>query len=109
MATDSAAPSSTGNEYRDEEDDTVDAFCATSIHASLATLLQSEKYSDMTISCGGRDFKAHRAIVCTQSSFFDRAMSSNFKVSYRTHARQGRGPADGYPFTGSYFPRRLTA
>ncbi|WAO84987.1 BTB domain-containing protein [Fusarium falciforme] len=73
------APSSTGNEYRDEEDDGIDAFCATSIHASLSKLLHSEKFSDMTIRCGGREFKAHRAIVCTQSSFFDRALSSNFK------------------------------
>ncbi|KAI8689635.1 BTB domain-containing protein [Fusarium sp. Ph1] len=72
------APSSTGNEYRDEEDG-IDAFCATSIHASLSKLLHSEKFSDMTIRCGGREFKAHRAIICTQSSFFDRALSSNFK------------------------------
>ncbi|KAI8723182.1 BTB domain-containing protein [Fusarium sp. LHS14.1] len=79
MPTHSGAPSSTGNEYRDEEDDGVDAFCATSIYASLSTLLHSEKFSDMTIRCGGREFKAHRAIVCTQSTFFDRALSSNFK------------------------------
>ncbi|RSL71874.1 hypothetical protein CEP54_001185 [Fusarium duplospermum] len=84
MPTNSGAPSSTGNEYRDEEDDGIDAFCATSIHASLSTLLHSEKFSDMTIRCGGRDFKAHRAIVCTQSKFFDRALSSNFKVSCHT-------------------------
>ncbi|EEU40679.1 uncharacterized protein NECHADRAFT_33838 [Fusarium vanettenii 77-13-4] len=79
MPTHSGAPSSTGNEYRDEEDDGIDAFCSTSIHASLSTLLRSEKFSDMTIRCGGREFKAHRAIVCTQSTFFDRALSSNFK------------------------------
>ncbi|KAJ4327196.1 Kelch-like protein 10 [Fusarium piperis] len=79
MPTHSGAPSSTGNEYRDEDNDAIGAFCATSIYASLATLLQSEKFSDMTIRCGGRDFKAHRAVVCTQSSFFDRALSSNFK------------------------------
>ncbi|RMJ09221.1 hypothetical protein CDV36_011168 [Fusarium kuroshium] len=79
MPTNSGAPSSTGNDYRDEEDDGIDAFCATSIHASLSTLLHNEKFSDMTIRCGGREFKAHRAIVCTQSKFFDRALSSNFK------------------------------
>lgn len=88
MPTHSWAPSSTGNEHRDEEDDGIDAFCATSIHASLSKLLHSEKFSDMTIRCGGREFKAHRAIVCTQSSFFDRALSSNFKVGNQ-HSEAG--------------------
>jgi hypothetical protein len=35
----------------------------------------------MTIRCGGRDFKAHRAVVCSQSPFFDRALSGGFLVS----------------------------
>ncbi|KAM0432994.1 hypothetical protein ACHAPT_004699 [Fusarium lateritium] len=84
----SGAPSSTGSEYRDGEYDAIDALCATSIHASLSTLLRSEKFSDMTIRCGGRDFKAHCAIVCTQSSFFDRALGSNFKVGYATKGHE---------------------
>ncbi|TDZ27702.1 Protein roadkill [Colletotrichum spinosum] len=39
----------------------------------------SDKYSDMTIRCGGRTFKTHKAIVCSQSSFFDKALNSSFK------------------------------
>jgi len=34
----------------------------------------------MTITCGGMEFKAHRAIVCPQSRFFDAALSGGFKV-----------------------------
>ncbi|RTE73911.1 hypothetical protein BHE90_011665 [Fusarium euwallaceae] len=56
-----------------------DSLCATSSYASLHNLLSSGAYSDMTIRCQGREFKTHRAIVCSQSSFFDKALSSNFK------------------------------
>ncbi|KAF5010625.1 hypothetical protein FDECE_3227 [Fusarium decemcellulare] len=70
--------SSTGSEYRHDHD-AVAEQCATSIHASISTLLWNEKFSDMTILCNGREFKVHRAIVCTQSVFFDRALNSNFK------------------------------
>lgn len=62
------------------EDMDDEEFCGTSIHASLSTLLFSDKFADMTIKCKEREFSAHRAIVCSQSSFFDKAMSSNFKV-----------------------------
>ncbi|KAM0442732.1 hypothetical protein ACHAQK_003787 [Fusarium lateritium] len=72
-------PSSTGSRYRDDDHSDIDDFCGTSIHAAMSTLLGNDKFSDMTIICGGREFKAHRAVVCTQSSFFDKAMSSNFK------------------------------
>ena len=73
-------PSSTGEDHRDSDHDVVDEIRTASIHASLATLLLSEKFSDMIIRCGGREFKAHRAIICSQSSFFDRAFTVNFKV-----------------------------
>ncbi|KAF4963623.1 hypothetical protein FSARC_8408 [Fusarium sarcochroum] len=73
------APSSTGGRYRDDHDDTIDDFCGISIHAAISTLLYNEKFSDMIILCDGREFKAHRAIVCTQSSFFDKALSNNLK------------------------------
>ncbi|KAM0239509.1 hypothetical protein ACHAP5_008299 [Fusarium lateritium] len=72
-------PSSTGSRYRDDDHSDIDDFCGTSIHAAMSTLLGNDKFSDMTIICGGREFKAHRAVVCTQSSFFDKAMTSNFK------------------------------
>lgn len=73
--------SSTGSEHRDSEYNFIHDASVISVHASLSTLLFSEKFSDMTIRCGGREFKAHRAIICTQSSFFDRAFSSDFRVS----------------------------
>ncbi|KAG5747241.1 hypothetical protein H9Q69_002482 [Fusarium xylarioides] len=75
------APSSTGSEHRDDKHDSIDGSEAISIHTALSTLFQSEKFSDMTIICGERQFKTHRAVVCTQSPFFDKAMSGNFMES----------------------------
>ncbi|KAF5723308.1 hypothetical protein FMUND_1942 [Fusarium mundagurra] len=72
------APSS---EHRDDKHDSIDGTEAISIHAALSTLLHSEKFSDMTIICGEHQFKTHRAVVCTQSPFFDKAMSGNFMES----------------------------
>ncbi|PFH61461.1 hypothetical protein XA68_17292 [Ophiocordyceps unilateralis] len=51
------------------------------IYQSLKRLRLSGKYADLTIRCGGRDFKTHRAILCPQSSFFDKACHSGFKES----------------------------
>ncbi|KAK3896845.1 hypothetical protein C8A05DRAFT_48292 [Staphylotrichum tortipilum] len=56
----------------------VDELQVPSIYAGISALLGSEKFSDMTIRCGGREFKAHRAIVCPQSRFFDRALTGGF-------------------------------
>ncbi|KAK7432412.1 Kelch-like protein 10 [Neonectria magnoliae] len=72
-------PSSTGSDHRDGHHDVIENLCLTSVHSSLSKLLLSEKFSDMTILCRGHEFKAHRAIVCTQSSFFDGAFSTSFK------------------------------
>ncbi|CAG8071843.1 unnamed protein product [Penicillium nalgiovense] len=47
----------------------------------LQGLLESGRYSDLTISCEGRKFAVHRAIVCCQSSFFDAAVKGGFKVN----------------------------
>lgn len=46
----------------------------------MKNLLDKGKYSDLTISCEGIDFKVHRVVVCSQSSFFDAAVSSGFRV-----------------------------
>ncbi|KAJ4327195.1 BTB/POZ domain-containing protein 19 [Fusarium piperis] len=56
-----------------------DSLCATWTHALLHSLLYSGDFSDMTIKCRGREFKTHRAIVCSQSPFFKKALGSNFK------------------------------
>ena len=51
------------------------------LEAVLRSLLHSGEFSDMTVSCGNRDFKVHRAIVCPQSPFFEAALKDGFKVS----------------------------
>ncbi|KAF7560163.1 hypothetical protein G7046_g4000 [Stylonectria norvegica] len=72
-------PSSTGSEYRDGEHGIVGDLRTTSVHASLSALFMNERFSDITIHCRGCEFKAHRAVVCTQSSFFDKAFDGGFK------------------------------
>jgi hypothetical protein len=44
-------------------------------------LLQSSKYSDLTIICGNREFNIHRSIVCPRSRFFAAACDGEFLVS----------------------------
>ncbi|KAH0556868.1 hypothetical protein GP486_005347 [Trichoglossum hirsutum] len=41
-------------------------------------LLQSSKYSDLTIICGNREFNVHRSIVCPRSRFFAAACDGEF-------------------------------
>jgi len=48
---------------------------------AMKLLLQSAKYSDLTLVCRGREFPVHRAIVCPHSPFLDAACSSGFQVS----------------------------
>ncbi|KAG9504889.1 hypothetical protein J7337_004868 [Fusarium musae] len=73
--------SSAGCEYRNDNHDYIEESIGISIHAALATLIHSEKFSDMTIICGDRQFKTHRAVVCTQSPFFDKALSGDYRES----------------------------
>jgi hypothetical protein len=47
----------------------------------MKRLLDEGKYADMTISCPGREFKGHRAIICSQSPYFDAALKGGFRVS----------------------------
>ncbi|KAH7625221.1 hypothetical protein SMAC4_12941 [Sordaria macrospora] len=47
--------------------------------SSLKGLYSSGEYSDLVISCGGREYHVHRAIVCTQSEFFSAACRGSFK------------------------------
>ncbi|KAJ6125853.1 hypothetical protein N7471_010346 [Penicillium samsonianum] len=44
----------------------------------LQSLLDSGRYSDLTISCEGQKFQVHRAIVCSQSPFFYAAVKGGF-------------------------------
>lgn len=47
----------------------------------MKSLFNGGKYADMTITCQGHTFNVHRAIVCSQSPFFDAALKDGFKVS----------------------------
>lgn len=78
----SPPPSSTGADHRDGGNGVVDDLRTTSIFSSLSNLFLSERFSDMSIRCRGREFKAHCAIVCAQSPFFDRAITSGFQVRF---------------------------
>lgn len=82
LASGSERQSNQSSEHEDNrsEYDLIDSPPVPSIHSSISALLFSDKFSDMTIRCDGREFKAHRAIVCTQSRFFDAAFSHTFQV-----------------------------
>ncbi|KAJ5964554.1 BTB/POZ protein [Penicillium vulpinum] len=45
----------------------------------MRNLLLQGQFSDMEIICQGITFKPHRAIVCTQSSYFNSAICGGFK------------------------------
>ncbi|KAL4986224.1 hypothetical protein BDW68DRAFT_178935 [Aspergillus falconensis] len=47
----------------------------------MKDLLVNGRYSDMRITCQRVTFDVHRAIVCSQSHFFQAAMDGNFKES----------------------------
>ncbi|KAG5798489.1 hypothetical protein H9Q69_002477 [Fusarium xylarioides] len=59
-----------------EERYAVDDLCASSIRASSYKLLFDGAYSDISILCRGREFKVHRAIVCTQCEWFGEAFTT---------------------------------
>ena len=47
---------------------------------SLEKLLYNNQFADFTISCGNKEFKVHRAIVCSDSYFFEAVCNHDFKV-----------------------------
>ena len=47
--------------------------------AGTTTLLNSEKYSDLTITTQARSYQAHKAIVCTQSKVLAAMSDSGFR------------------------------
>ena len=47
----------------------------------MYSLLRGGKYSDFTVCCGDRVWKAHRAILCARSKYFETFCESNAEVS----------------------------
>ncbi|KAH6624043.1 BTB/POZ protein [Chaetomium sp. MPI-SDFR-AT-0129] len=97
-----------GDEIETKDMEEIEELRTTSFYRPLSSLLGSEKFSDMRIRCGGREFPAHRAIVCPQSSFFDAALTSGF---VETHTRIVELPEDDpdvlerflqFLYTGTY-------
>jgi len=49
---------------------------------AMLGLLESGKYSDLTLTCGDDEYRVHRAIVCPHSAFFEAACGGDFAVNY---------------------------
>ncbi|KAK4446212.1 BTB/POZ protein [Podospora aff. communis PSN243] len=47
--------------------------------SSLTEFYSSGEYSDLVISCGGKEYRVHRVLVCAQSKFFAAACRDGFK------------------------------
>jgi BTB/POZ domain len=47
-------------------------------------LLNTGKFSDLTIKCHGESFKVHKAVVCPCSPFFMKACDGKFQVTAPT-------------------------
>ncbi|KAF4337301.1 hypothetical protein FBEOM_8814 [Fusarium beomiforme] len=60
----------------DEETFAVDDICAATTRGSFYKILSEGHYSDISVVCRGKEFKIHRAIVCTQSGWFEKAFLS---------------------------------
>ncbi|KAI9701781.1 MAG: hypothetical protein M1836_001125 [Candelina mexicana] len=45
----------------------------------LGTMLETGKYSDLTLRCHGEDFRVHRAVVCAASKVIGAAIDGGFK------------------------------
>ena len=49
----------------------------------LEKMLRSATYSDLTVICGGRTWKVHKAIVCPYSTYFQTMCQSAFSEAER--------------------------
>ncbi|EKJ71497.1 hypothetical protein FPSE_08310 [Fusarium pseudograminearum CS3096] len=63
----------------DAEHHLIEELCTSSTLASFYNLLHDGENADITIVCGNREFKAHRAVVCAQSLWFNVAFTAPAK------------------------------
>jgi speckle-type POZ protein len=55
-------------------------MCEDAGDLKLDKLLQSGKFSDLTLRCDGHEFKVHKGILASKSPVFDAELSGPFKV-----------------------------
>jgi BTB/POZ domain len=53
---------------------------ASSSNTNLEPLLYDDEFADFTITCGDKEFKVHRAILCVNSHFFQSVCTLPFQV-----------------------------
>ncbi|KAK4503125.1 hypothetical protein PRZ48_006552 [Zasmidium cellare] len=53
-----------------------------SLLKGIDSLYKSQEYSDLTIKCGSREWQVHKAVVCTQSTFFAKACKPKWQESF---------------------------
>ncbi|KAH6843420.1 hypothetical protein B0I37DRAFT_217667 [Chaetomium sp. MPI-CAGE-AT-0009] len=55
------------------------------IYEGLSSLHGDEKYTDLTVTCGEQTFRLHRAVICPQSPFFEKACTGGFMEATTGH------------------------
>jgi hypothetical protein len=51
------------------------------------SLLALDIFSDLTITCGEKQWKVHKNLLWIQSDYFRKLLNENFKVKKRSHPR----------------------
>ena len=69
------------DENREDNTLTMATFHFDGMLHAMKTILESTAYSDLTVSCGGQEFRVHRAVICPRSPFFAAACSGEFQAS----------------------------
>ncbi|KAL8751274.1 MAG: hypothetical protein Q9184_006117 [Pyrenodesmia sp. 2 TL-2023] len=48
---------------------------------SISKYFDNGHFTDLTITCGGEEFRCHKVVVCSQSKFFEAACTNGFQES----------------------------
>lgn len=46
------------------------------------SLFNNKRFSDAVVKCGDREWLVHKSVVCTRSTWFDKALNSGMQVSH---------------------------